>query len=118
MDHKNNLTFRQADDDSNKKASLLSIGNKEQGHPLTRATLAGNQTHFRSQAFDAIHFINPLISSAAPLISIAAQLRQQSIPPDFEQLHAMLCHEIKALECQAHINGYRSQVILGARYFL
>lgn len=85
---------------------------------LTRTPLSGSRQSYQSNMFKIRIAVNPLVAAAAPLLTTATQLREQSDPPDYNELHRCLCHEIKALEHNAHKLGYRSQVILAARYLL
>lgn len=85
---------------------------------LARAPLAGPQQRFQSKAFTVSIAINPLIAATYPLLKIATHLHEPHSNPDIIHLHTDLCHEIKAFENKAHNLGYRSQVILAARYLL
>lgn len=62
--------------------------------------------------------VNPLIALATDLLSHVNQLREQKTPPDFKQLHQNLAELVKIFENKTHARGYRSQVILAARYML
>ncbi|WP_264774331.1 type IVB secretion system protein IcmH/DotU [Coxiella burnetii] len=68
--------------------------------------------------FDASIAINPLVAACAPLLTIATQLRDQEQSPNLPKLYESLSSEIKLFEEKAHSLGYRSPVILAARYFL
>lgn len=83
-----------------------------------RELLADAQRVYHSQAFDINTTINALVAAAAPLLTIATQLREQRQPPELILLHSSLCHEIKAFENKARASGYRTPIILAARYFL
>jgi type IV/VI secretion system ImpK/VasF family protein len=84
----------------------------------SRLALLGSYSYYRSKAFNSTVGINPLITSASVLFSIATTLMQISTLPDPRQLHQDLSHEIRAFETKAHKEGYRSTVILAARYVL
>lgn len=71
-----------------------------------------------SSAFEVELAINPLVSAAAPLLTLATQLREQRQPPELIILHSALCHEIKVFENKTRAAGYRSPIILAGRYFL
>ncbi len=62
--------------------------------------------------------LNPMLAAAAPLLTIASQLREQMSTPNIDRLHTTLADAIKTFENKAHALSYRSQVILGARYLL
>jgi type VI secretion system protein ImpK len=83
-----------------------------------RAPISGQLDGKESNAFEINIAINPLIAAATPLFILAKQLRKQSNCPDLVALKKALEHEVHAFENKAHQNGYRSQVILGARYQL
>ncbi|MCH9644109.1 MAG: type IVB secretion system protein IcmH/DotU [Gammaproteobacteria bacterium] len=83
-----------------------------------RAPISGQFDGQESNAFEINIAINPLIAAATPLFTLAKQLRKQNTCPDLAELKQSLEHEIHAFENKAHQNGYRSQVILGARYQL
>src|SRR5438477_9511627 len=70
-----------------------------------------------SQVFDIQCAVNPLVAAAAPLLTIATQLREQQQSPD-SSLHQALCQEIKIFENKARSYSYRSPFVLAARYFL
>jgi type VI secretion system protein ImpK len=75
-------------------------------------------TYYRSKAFVSQVNINPLIAASAPLFFLIEKIRSLQEAPDSEKLHNDLIHEINAFEHQAQANGYRSYVILAARYVL
>ncbi|MCH9769440.1 MAG: type IVB secretion system protein IcmH/DotU [Gammaproteobacteria bacterium] len=85
---------------------------------LVRAPLSGTQTHSQSKVFNAKLALNPLVAIAAPLLTLAGQLNEDTQAPDFKKLYESLCYEIKILENKTIALGYRSQTILGARYLL
>lgn len=85
---------------------------------LSHRPLASPRAYYRSKKVTVHTGINPLIAAAASLITTAADLR---ILPDFSNaydLYQELVHEIKAFETQAQSQGYRSEIILVARYIL
>jgi len=75
-------------------------------------------TYYRSKAFTSTIGINNLINAADPLITLITKLRRISLPPDIALLHQNLCHEIKAFENKAQTLGYRSPLIIAARYVI
>jgi type IV/VI secretion system ImpK/VasF family protein len=83
-----------------------------------RELLADAQSSYHSQAFEVNLAMNPLVAAAAPLLTIATQLREQRQPPELILLHSSLSHEIKAFENKTRVSGYRTHIILAARYFL
>lgn len=62
--------------------------------------------------------INPLVTAAAPLLTLATQLQEQRHAPDLKTLHTTLCQEIKTFETKTRASGYSSTISLAARYFL
>jgi len=75
-------------------------------------------TYYRSKAFVSQIGINPLIAASAPLFFLIEKIQALSSAPDIEKLHDDLIHEVNAFEHQAGASGYRSYVILAARYVL
>lgn len=62
--------------------------------------------------------VNPLTAAAEPLLTWASHLREQQQAPDLKELYKTLFQEIKIFENRVYGLGYRSQVILAARYLL
>jgi type VI secretion system protein ImpK len=75
-------------------------------------------TYYRSKAFSSHIGINSLINAADPILIVVTRLRKIMISPDLAILHQNICHEIKAFENKAQTLGYRSPLILAARYVL
>ncbi len=75
-------------------------------------------TYYRSKAFVSQIGINPLIAASAPLFFLIEKIQTLEIEPDIEKLHRDLIHEVNAFEHQAGANGYRSYIVLAARYVL
>jgi len=86
--------------------------------PGKRAPLSGTHSYYRSKLFTAETDLNSLIAAAAPLFSLIGFITTLPTRPDINQLHQDLCHEIKSFEHLAQQQGYRSQLILAARYCL
>ncbi|MBA2654561.1 MAG: DotU family type IV/VI secretion system protein [Gammaproteobacteria bacterium] len=95
--------------------------------PLPSAQISSEQaalipltmpTYYRSKAFSSTIGINKLINAADPILTLVTKLRQITIPPEVTILHQNLCHEIKAFENKAQTLGYRSQLILAARFVI
>lgn len=92
--------------------TTLSEGSTEL--PTNQAT----QAYYRSQAFTANAGINPLISAAYPLLTLATRLSFAKQYHDLTHLHQMLLHEMKVFEHQAREKEYRQSVITIASYFI
>lgn len=82
-----------------------------------REAITGPISDVQSHAFSTNIGINPLIAAAMPVLALATEL-QQPISVDPATLSKSLRHEIKAFENAAFKNGYRTQMILAARYLL
>ncbi len=85
---------------------------------LGREPLMQTQATLESRTFEVDVALNPLVAAAAPLLTTATALQEQPDPPNLSDLYQLLCHEIKVFENKSHGLGYRSPVILAARYFL
>lgn len=85
---------------------------------LSTSALSQPKQDWQSSAFSVSLAVNPIVAMAMPLLTMATQLRDQTTAPDFAKLLTSLSHEVKVFENRAHSAGYRSQVILAARYFL
>lgn len=72
---------------------------------------------YRSRLFVATS-VNPLIAAAAALLAIGPQLRATLTYQDTHMLQQQLINEVKAFEANAQQQGYRSEMILVARYIL
>jgi type VI secretion system protein ImpK len=83
-----------------------------------REPIARLHSYYRTKTFTVSCGINPLVTAASPLLSIAGKLRNADHYADIDSLYHGLIHEIKAFEHQALSQGYRSEVILVARYIL
>ena len=83
-----------------------------------REPITGPLGDVTSNAFTTSIGINPLIAAAMPLLSQVSEIEQRQDTVNSQRLFEELQHEIKAFENSAHINGYRSQMILAARYLL
>jgi type VI secretion system protein ImpK len=75
-------------------------------------------TYYRSKAFVSQISINPLIAASAPLFFLIETIQSLPTAPDLDKLHQDLMHEIHAFEHQASAHGYRTYMILAARYVL
>ncbi len=85
---------------------------------LSHLPLTSPRTYYRSQKVTVNTGINPLVAAAASLFTAVAELRTLASSPDVYALYQELTHEIKAFETQAQSQGYRSEIILVARYIL
>lgn len=85
---------------------------------LTHLPLTSPRSYYRSTLLTLNNGINPLITTAAPLLTIAAALRDNTYSFNAVELYQELTHEIKAFETQAQTSGYRSEQILVARYII
>ena len=85
---------------------------------LTNSPLETVKDRKAHSVFDVSIAINPLAAACAPLLSIATKLRDQDQSPNLPKLYESLSLEIKLFEEKAYSLGYRSPVILAARYFL
>ena len=85
---------------------------------LGREPLTHRNAQYQSQAFEIKLAINPLIAACAPLLMLCTQLREQLTAPDLDQLLTQLSHEVKVFENKSNALGYRSPIILAARYFI
>ncbi len=96
-----------------------SAPSKEEDRSLSQSRELLNTDSTNSSQIMSIQIaINPLVASAGALLSIVTLLRHQTDSPDFKQLHDTLFQEVKAFEAKALKLGYRSQLILGARFFI
>lgn len=94
-------------------------GKREQSLELNsrvREPLSTIETYCQSKTYTAQSGINPLITAANPLFSLASKLSKLDDYADLEKLQKSLCHEIKAFESNAHTHGYSNDQILIARY--
>ena len=64
--------------------------------------------------FNVKFYLNPLVSTAAPIIVWATHFRDEPVQPDMHNL----IQQIKNFENNLFALGYRSQIILAARYLL
>lgn len=62
--------------------------------------------------------LNPLVESAATLLSLSAQLRVAPSHPDVSGLHQRLRAEVQEFEARARALGVRPELVLAARYAL
>jgi len=84
---------------------------------LKRASFAG-PNRAQSQLFSVSRTVNPLVAAAAPLLTLATRLGEFAGSPDLNKLYEQLCHEVEVFEYKAQSLGYKSQVVIAARYFL
>lgn len=75
-------------------------------------------SYYRSQLFNTQSAINPLVGATLPLLTWVSKLSNNQTAVDLEVLHQELLHEIKAFEMKVQQHGYRSNIILAARYIL
>lgn len=83
-----------------------------------REPIARIHSYYRTKTFTPTTGINPLVTAASPLLSLAGKLLRCDRYEDIDALYHGLIHEIKAFEHQTLSQGYRSEVILVARYIL
>ncbi|MCW5590120.1 MAG: type IVB secretion system protein IcmH/DotU [Legionellales bacterium] len=74
--------------------------------------------YYRPLTFSAKQGINPLVTAANPLLSLASQLHLQTHYHDIHQLHADLVHEIRAFSTRAKQLNIKSETIQVARYVI
>lgn len=77
-----------------------------------------DHAYYRSQLFHFDSGVNPLISAADPVLTVATKLMANHHTPDTDNLHADLIHEMNAFESNANNHQYPPQIILAARYIL
>jgi len=99
---------------------LLQPGVFQPGKPvaLSHAPLTGPQAYYRSKVISSFNGTNPLTASAAALLVFIVQFQTTYSYFDSNTTYQDLIHEIRAFEAQAHTQGYRSEIILLARYVL
>jgi len=99
---------------------LLQPGVFQQGKSvaLSHAPLTGPQAYYRSKLISSFSGTNPLTASAAALLIFIVQFQTTYTYFDSNQTYQDLIHEIRAFEAQVHTQGYRSEIILLARYIL
>lgn len=99
---------------------LLQPGIFQQGKPavLSHAPLTGPQAYYRSKVISSLNGINPLTAAATALITFIVQFQTTYSYFDASKIYQDLVHEIRAFETQAQNQGYRSEIILLARYIL
>ena len=85
---------------------------------LMHAPLTNPRAYYRSKIVTTATGVNPLITAASALFTFIAQLQITPTYQDASQTYQDLVHEIKAFETQAQTQGYRSEIILLARYIL
>ncbi len=85
---------------------------------LSHAPLVGPQTYYRSKLISSINGVNALTASAAGILAFLAQFQTTYSYFDSSQVYQDLMHEVRAFESQAPTQGYRSEIILLARYIL
>ena len=84
----------------------------------TREPIARIHSYYRTKTFTVSSGINSLVTAASPLLSLGGKLRCSDHYDDIDGLYHGLIHEIKVFEHHALSQGYRSEVILVARYIL
>jgi type VI secretion system protein ImpK len=84
---------------------------------LHHLPLTAPQTYYRTKFLTVSTNVNPLVGAAATLLSLIAYLKNAAYL-DSRELYYELIHEVKAFETQAQAHGYRSEIILIARYVL
>jgi type VI secretion system protein ImpK len=85
---------------------------------LNHLPITSPRSYYRSKLLTFNNGINSLITTAAPLLTIAAALRDRTYAFNTIELYQELTHELKAFETQAQNCHYRSEQILVARYVL
>lgn len=85
---------------------------------LAHLPLANPRAYHRSKLVSATTGINPLLTATTALFAYITQLRTQTTCDNLTELYQALQHEMKAFEAQAQTSGYRSDIILLARYLL
>lgn len=85
---------------------------------ISRELISGPLGNYESNLFSTTIAINPLVAAAMPLLSTTSEIQRATEIKNPEFFLDTLIHEVKAFENKAAKNGYRSQIILGARYLL
>lgn len=96
----------------------LGLNANDEAHAANALLDLNTQTYYRSRIFTAYGNHNPLLSSAAVLLSLINRLRFHQNLPNPIELHHHLAHEIEAFSTQAHSKGYPQENIRLARYAL
>lgn len=103
---------------TNLASPLVSSVTSQTSSTLSHLPLANPRAYHRSKLITATTGINPLLTAATALFAYVTQLRAQTTCENVTELYQELQHEIKAFEAQAQTLGYRSDIILLARYLL
>lgn len=85
---------------------------------VSRELISGPIGNYESHLFSTTIAINPLIAAAMPLLSSVSEIQRLTDIKNPEFFLDTLIHEVKAFENKAAKGGYRSALILGARYLL
>lgn len=80
--------------------------------------LTSDNDQLSSCLFTSTTAVNPLVAAAGPLLHLASQLKEQLATPDYDSLHQTLLHEIKVFEQRGLQAGFRSPIVLAARYLI
>lgn len=83
-----------------------------------REPLTESYENLQSHFFDIPSLNNPLVAACAPLLTIAHHLKDAEERTNDADLLRLLIYEIKVFENKSLRWGYRSTVVLAARYFL
>ncbi len=83
-----------------------------------RERITPNFQKTESKSFTISSTVNPLVALALPILTVASNLSELAEAPNLSELQHDLSYEISAFENAAHARGYRSQLILAARYQL
>jgi len=76
-----------------------------------------DDTYYRSRIFTADTGNNPLLSAAAPILTLIPRLQRSEDFPNPQLLHEDLKHELHAFVCQAN-RECNSETVMIARYVL
>ncbi len=85
---------------------------------LAKKTVSLSEGQHISKTFTSKVGVNPLVTAANPLLSLANKLYATTEYANIHDLHQQLTHEIRAFETQAQQLGCESKMILAARYAL
>lgn len=76
------------------------------------------QPYYRSRLFTVHTGLNPLITAAAPLLTMLTSLQDPQQKIDLDEFQITLNHELKAFESSTRLEHYEQHSIMLARYIL
>jgi len=92
----------------------------EQITPPTQSARLGTKSEGMPSILTGVQAsdVNPLLSAATPLLSLAAQLRNSADHPNPDGLFGHISQEIASFEAAARHGGARAEGVLASRYVL